>query len=345
MNERFDLKRFALLNKKRVFIVIVGAILGAAIFGLIYYIKAVIMAGPDMYRCKSMYYISFDTEEFEAVHDYYNDYTWNVVLDSDQIVGKAAKQLGIDKQIMVDATLVPTMSDIRVIWVYVDHEDAELALEMQTAIGEALVSFGQETEGFASIDLWDGPMTELVEKPVFVARNVIFGCAVGAIAGLLILLYMNAADSSIYTFEDFKNRYGVYPVGMIFKDGSTYSDSHLKEQLNVIISEAKSTEVNVFFAEALNEGVEPTFDVEKFAENVIPSGVEVHMLKHEEDEDFLAKVRTIVMNIILVRMGNDDFGGVTRTINNAKLMGIEIGAYILVDGNEAFYKAYYKAGK
>lgn len=342
MNERMDLKRYILLNKKRCLIVVLATILGAVIFGGVYYIKNVVMAGPDVYRCKAMYYITFDTEEYEAVHDYYNDYTWNTMLDSDKIGGKVAEKLGMDKQVIADITLIPTMSDIRMIWVYVDMEDSDKALQVQQAFSEELSNFSQIEAGFESIELWDGPTTEKIVNPVFVPRNVIFGGIVGFIAGVLILLYFNAKDSSVYTFEDFNARYGVYPLGMIFKDGKDYANSSLREHMDIFVNDTDIKELNIFYSEALSEGTENDFDVEAFKKNVLGNEVKVNMLKHAKDNEFFKKVRGDVVNIMLVKTGNDDYGPLTHAINNAKLLGINIGAYILVDADESFYKAYYR---
>lgn len=342
MNERMDLKRFMLLNRKRFIVVVIATLLGAVIFGGIYYIKAVMLSGPDMYRCKAMYYITFDTEEYEAVHDYYNDYTWNQVLDSDMIGTKVSDKLGIDKQIFAEATLIPTMSDIRFIWVYVDMESKDSAEQVQRAIGEELVLFGNNEPGFASIEQWDGPSTELLVNPVFVPRNTILGAIVGAIAGTLVLLYMNAKDSSVYTFEDFSSRYGAYPLGVIYKNGKDYANGTLKEHFEIFIKDNMAKEINVFYSEALSEGDEAEFDVESFKKNVAGDIVQINMLNHAKDSAFFDKVRGEVTNVMLVRAGNDDYGCLTHAINNAKLLGINIGAYILVDGDESFYKAYYK---
>lgn len=340
LNEVVDLKRFALLNKKRIWMVIVGALLGTALFGGIYYIKSVVLKGPDVYRCKSMYYITFDTEEFEAVHDYYNDYTWNVVLDSDQIMGKAATAIGEDKQYMAEISVIPTMSDIRMIWVYFDHEDATVAEKMQRAVAEALYDFASQTEGFTSIELWDGPIIEKVEVPIFIGRNLIFGAVVGAIFGFLMLLYMSAKDSSIYTFEDFDNRFSKYPIGMIFKNGRNYSDGMLADNLQKLLTGNKIKELNVFGSEALSDASEVPFDYEAFSK-LIPGDVRVNYLVHTDTADFYEKVRSDIANIMLVRCGADDFGSLSRAINNAKLMDIEIVAYILVDGDEKLYNSYY----
>lgn len=343
MNERLDLKRYMLLNRKRWIVVVIMAVIGAVIFGGVYFVKAVLMAGPDTYRCKAMYYITFDTEEYEVVHDFYNDFTWNTVLDSDQIGGKVAEKLGMDKNKLAEVTLIPTMSDIRMIWLYVDMEDKAMAEQVQLAFKDELASFSQVEKGFESIELWDGPETTLLENPVFVPRNVVFGAIAGAVVGLLILLYMNAKDSSIYTFEDFSGRYGEYPLGTIFKNSKNYANESLKEHMEIFMKENAIEEMNVFYSEALSEGDEADFDVDVFKKKIVGDGIKVNFLKHSEDEDFFEKVKGDVTNVMLVRAGNDDYGALTHAVNNAKVLGIAIRAYILVDCDEIFYKAYYKS--
>ncbi len=345
LNEAVDLKRFALLNRKRIWIVLLGAVLGCLLFSGVYYIKAVLMAGPDMYRSKALYYITFDTEEFEAVHDYYNDFTWNEVLDSDEIMGKAASAIGADKQYMAEISVIPTMSDIRFIWVYFEDEDIESIQNMQEAIGQALSEFALEKEGFTSIERWDGPILEKIEAPVLVVRNLIFGLIAGAVSGLIVMLYLSARDSSIHTFEDFNNRFGVYPIGMVFGKGKKYCDDRLRDNLAVLCKEKNIEKINLFRAEALNEASENEFKAEDFEKNVMPSGVKVSMLYHENNDSFIGDVTKDTPGIMLVRCGADDHGSLSRAVNNAKLMGVNIVAYILVDGNEALYNSYYKVGK
>lgn len=345
LNEAVDLKRFALLNRKRIWIVLLGALLGVLIFGGVYYIKAAIMSGPDMYRCKALYYITFDTEEFEAVHDYYNDFTWNEVLDSDKIMGKAAEAIGADKQYMAEISVIPTMSDIRFIWVYFEDEDISRIEAMQEATGQALVNFALEEKGFTSIERWDGPITEKIEVPLLVTRNLVFGVVVGVIAGVLVLIYLSARDSSVYTYEDFYNRFGIYPIGMIFGKGKKYCDERLADNLAMLCSDKDSKKINLFRAEALNEVTEKEFEVEEFEKNVLPDGVSVNMLYHENNSSFISEAKSGAPGIMLVSCGKDDYGSLSRAVNNAKLMGIEVAAYILVDGDEAIYNAYYRVGR
>ena len=164
MAERFDLRRFLLLSAGKVWWLLIGAVLGAVLAGGGYYLRHNMNSAPEVYRSDAMYYITFTEGEQDTTQLYYNDYTWNDVLDSDQIAGVAATMAGgITKEQIAAATRVPTMSDIRMIHVYVETGDPETAESIQNAMGIALGYFAHQTEGFEEIVQWDRQPAELLK--------------------------------------------------------------------------------------------------------------------------------------------------------------------------------------
>jgi len=199
MRGGIDLKRFFLLTKKKLRMLLPAVLIGMALFGGGYLAVHFGFAGPQIYRSEALCYISFDTETAQETQLYYNDYTWNAVLDSDEIAGHAAAASGISKEEIAAATFIPTMSDIRMIRIYFDAQAPERSLEIRSALLPALADFAERTEGFRGVESWDLVDAYPVEHANHVGRWLILGAVLGLIFGVLFVLYRSAMDAYVGT--------------------------------------------------------------------------------------------------------------------------------------------------
>lgn len=222
MNEMFDIVRFIALNKKRSIYLFVGGIVGTIVLSVLFAINVLLISKQPEYCSKALYYITFDTDEFEAVHDYYNDFTWNDVIDSDLIAGKASDICGISKVDIALSTRIPTMSDIRMFWLYVEGDEAEKVSSIQDAMGKALEAFAENQEGFSAISIMDGAETVHIVRSIYSLKVCISGAVLGVIAGFMCMLYKNATDAGIYTLSDSQKYAEISTLMEIFSDGSIY---------------------------------------------------------------------------------------------------------------------------
>ncbi len=197
MRQGIDLKKFFLLTKKKLWLLLPAILIGMAVFGGGYLLAHFVLADPPLYRSEALIYISFDTDTAQETQLYYNDYTWNAVLDSDEIAGKAAENSGIPKEEIAAATFIPTMSDIRMIRIYIDAETPERSTRIRSALLDALSDFALRTEGFCGVESWDLTEPCLTERENLVGRWLILGSVVGAIGGILFTLYRCAMDAYV----------------------------------------------------------------------------------------------------------------------------------------------------
>lgn len=236
--EPFDFKRFFLLNGKRFWIVLVGAVIGCVLCLLACYLKNVAFYGDTKYQSSYYYYISFDTEDIDTTHLYYNDYTWNEVLDSDPVAGRAAELLGdMTKSEVAEVTHIPTMSDMRYFWVDVTVTNREKAEVIQKAISQALSEFGQNQEGFLSISVFDRQETLEVPKTGNYKGYGISGAILGLVAGTLLLWYLSAVDDGFYTEKDVIDRLGLTVYGVRFQTEETlpgFEEKKTEERLLLV---------------------------------------------------------------------------------------------------------------
>ena len=336
-NEKFDYKRFILLNRAGYLHILLWTIICGAIAGLTYFVVMNFFSGPVMYRTAALYYITFDREEFEAVHDYYNDYTWNDVLDSDRIAGRAAELLKITQKEVADATVIPTMSDIRMIWVYVDSDDEEKSELIQAAIGQALKEFSEDTEGFDSIDVWDGPDTAPLDKDYLIGRVIIAGLLFGFFVSTLVLLYKNATDRKIYTCMDVYNTLGIYPIGIITQDVMLYMET--KKQLTNVLKDVKGDNIAVTYIRSFADIDDDDFDIDKLNRMDL-SGKKFHLVKHEDDS-FYEKLKEYDGILILIRYGINEDTMLKLAYENMNNLGIKCVGMMVSDMNRGFANSYY----
>ncbi len=270
-NEIMDLKRFVLISKKRIWKVFAATAVSAVLFAVIYLLVTYVFAGSFPYRCSALYYIDFDQRTASETQLYYNDYTWNDVLDSDKIAGRASAVCGVSKEDIAKATSIPTSSDIRMIRVYVDMADAQTSEKVQSALAEALSGFASETEGFEAIEQWDHEDVQVLRPVNHCVRWAVFGAVAGFIAGLLILLYDAATDDSIYVESDVKKFCSRTAAAVLYKDGSEDKEK-IRRLFAEIFKERKSIALECFekedeelvnrLKELLPEGLEIKEDAE-----------------------------------------------------------------------------------
>lgn len=221
MQEQLDHRKFVLLLTRKIGWTFLGALFGTCIFAGIYYLKTEILNGARPYRSAAMYEITFDRDQVDNIHDYYNDYTWNDILDSDQIAGKVAERLdGYSKEQIAEAAWIPTMSDIRFIWVNVDIPDKEQAKLIQETLQSVLEEFAGVTPGIQSITLYDQKAVVPVQEKSLIFRMSIAGGVIGFLVALFVLAYRIVLDDSIYTEQDVTDKIGILPAGVIMKSFS-----------------------------------------------------------------------------------------------------------------------------
>lgn len=150
-----------------------GAVLGSGLYLLI---TAVQNRTPE-YVCEKEFYIDF---AYDKAKDYYNDYTWNDVLEMDPLLGKVMEKVPEsyareDIKEMIDADV---LSDIRYLTITFTGKNQELVALVSNELSIALQEFGHEMKEFSQIrEMEKG---EVHAKPVkgFTLRAALLGLIV-----------------------------------------------------------------------------------------------------------------------------------------------------------------------
>ena len=348
MKEPFDLRRFMLLMIRKIGLLFSSIIFGAVIFGVIYYAKHMWLSGPLLYQSSTFYEIVFDREQVEDIHDYYNDYTWNEVLDSDAIAGRASAICGIEKEKMAEMTDIPTMSDIRFIWLNVESPDPEEAENVQAAIGRALEEFALEKDGFTSITPFDQPATKKLERAEHVKRWCVLGGVCGLVAALLSLLYTNAMDDSMYIEADVQKRFGKLCAGVLGKGNPEDTEEYFALQAN--LQELTKDKKSVVFAEGYENAFPENMTEEILRKLIQREGepkktVDVARYHLGKEREYFVKVKNADCVIWMIPFGKMNGSRLDRAWKNLQFWNCHVDTVVLIDVDTKYYRAYYRLSK
>lgn len=197
---------------------VAGAVLGSGLYLLI----AVMTSEGTMYQAETEYYIDFAPGRIDA-KDYYNDFTWNTVMESDWILGNTMEVLGsghvrneVDAMITADI-----LSDVRYLTITVKGTDAERVRGVSEATKESLESFvnrAKKTEEIDSIEQIQNDGVQQIKEPLFTWRAAFLGAVCGVLTGVFLLLASFCVGSRYYTKQGLSKSLGIPVFGLLYQD-------------------------------------------------------------------------------------------------------------------------------
>jgi len=267
MKEGMDMKLAMLLYRKKIWISLIGALVGAVLAGGLYFLVHVVYAPAREYEAVSKLYLTFATEDDGDAYQYYNGYTWNDLMKTEPILDKIMEEIPagtLSRDEVKEKIGADILSDIRLLTVTVRTHSEEDTEKLIRACENALVSFGGEMVEFEKIEVIDHGQAGLVVLEDETVRAVVAGLVIGFLLSLLWLAFARAWDDSIYVPSDFEKRYGYPVLGVKFKGNETAGKERLEENLQLL--EKKGNDFTFVNAQ------EPDFTVGKSVVLEIPYG-------------------------------------------------------------------------
>lgn len=242
LNRGMDLKRIMLYMQKRIWLVLVLAILGATCGGIIYQIVRA-MKMPVEYEAVSKLYISFGHDESGEVYQYYNGYTWNDLLDTDPILDLVITRLpGYEREQVREATTAEILSDIRLLTITVKGKDEKFVREIRNAVETGLREYARESRELDQIKV----IRSGVPQRVYWDDNTTSACITGAVLmgvlAFLVLGYIYVLDESTYVQEDIERKYPYKALGILTRNqkGLQPYARELKANIHYTLGEGKT---------------------------------------------------------------------------------------------------------
>lgn len=226
MDETLNLRSFYLRLIKKIWIIPLAAIIGAVIAGGIYTLVTVTFGPAKTYSTESKLYIKFAYDEnAKSQVDYYNAYTWSLLMTTDDIMDEVMSNLEkagftedeISRKEAADSIKAEIPSDVRLLLVTVENADKDHADLITDATDKALENYGEINDAFTSIKLLSKTEASLVTYTDKTLTAAVFGAVVLTVLTIFVLLLLDALDDAVYVPEDIEKRFDVNVLGVIGK--------------------------------------------------------------------------------------------------------------------------------
>lgn len=310
MEQGLELRRLILVLGRRLWLVVIGSLAGAAAGAAIYHLVVRITDPGPEYRASSEYYISFNFGEFAHGDDYYNAYTWDGILRDDPIVDYALTRLpeGVSKAQVQQAVSGEMLGDYRILTVHVSTGEAELTKQIAEAYHESMVHFGEIIDMLDHIEVWSRGEVGQVEKYTKTPNAAFLGGLIGALASLFgVLLYLLMEDA-IYVEKEAARRFGLPVLGMLTKKKEERQEKLYQHNIAFVFGEKKIT---LWRADKLPE---------------------------KEDYEGLRKAEAL---LIAIPWGRKAGTAVEGLLEQFALQKCRVDGLVIVEADDRFVKAYY----
>lgn len=316
---------------------VTGAILGSGLNLFVVLVKT----QEACYVSETEYYIDFADGRYEA-RDYYNDFTWNDVIKTDEILGRAMELLGsaYDRDQVSTMISARILSDVRYLTVYVRGQDLAQVEAVKNALGTALEEFAtRKDELFDAIDRIEDLEIVLEEIPWFGWRAALLGAVIAAGIGVFVVAFRFCMGSAFYTKGDITVRLGIPVCGMMFQKGRRQvrggSLYHRQTEMlagNLKMLAEKYPRILLMDASGGQEAASFLQDIQERG-MVDCSGFQVYDTKEGASET------SVIMAVI--PFGKPYRERIADEINDAQMHGAKIVSAVLTQSDRTWMEIYY----
>ncbi|MCM1261810.1 MAG: hypothetical protein NC313_03740 [Butyrivibrio sp.] len=324
-DEGMDCKKLLLLFLKKIWVVVLAAVLGAAIGGGIYMFHSVALSGNREYQATSKLYLYFAHDETGDAYQAYNGYTWNDLMSTDKILNITMSYLPdtYTREEVAAATEASILSDIRLLTIDITTPNPEKTIEILSATNKALVEMGEREREFTGIEVISVSDAELVIADSRLFQAVLLGVAGMVILALIAMALVYVLDDRIYVPGDLKCVTNLPFIGFQFKNKPVNINNSRKEKLFAKLCE--DLEQNRGYMEKANEILEM---LELGKENMITA-------------ELCEKLRKSDGIFLVIPYGQMDRASLAYRIEQLKLQECKIVGIIIKDADMRFMKWYY----
>ena len=309
-----------------------GAILGS---GLNVFL-VLLQSRDTVFVSETEYYIEFAPGRYE-VRDYYNDFTWNDVLATDLILGRAMELLGdqYERTQVKDSITADILSDVRYLTITVRSKTFEEAEAIKNALQTALEEFGAKKKEFESIEKIEDLEIVQEKRQYFAWRAAVLGAVVLLCIGIFEIAFRICAGSAFYTKQEIVKTFGIPVYGMTFKENAN-RDSFLQKQYKMLEQNLKLLNQNgikIYLLDA-SEGVY----VEAFLKNITSqTKIKTSFFKKYDRGQELSGATFLAV----IPFGKTYREKITDEMEYVKLHGASVRGAVIVEADNIWQRIYY----
>ncbi len=301
-----------------------GALVGAVLVGGIYYVSRMYVGQGRIYEAKTIYYLDFAEDSAGNTYDYLNHYTWAEVIQMDQIVGRSLELLKgkLTREQYQEYVTATIESDVRYLYTRCTTPQPELSLEIDKALQQAVLEFGQSQKEFQEIRVTKAADEAVDVSNIRTLNAVLLGAGIGVFAAVLGWLLKAIGDTSVYLPVSLENRYHGKCLGAPSMEEFRYNVETLvpPEKKKYLMSGDRS-----YTLQELPEGMQEY----QLVPNVILQ------------PDIASQIKDGVV-VVYVKAGAQNGKQVERTLEQLSRQEIVVAATMLVEENPFLIRRYYR---
>ena len=357
--EGMDLRFFLLRLLNSIWIIFVAALLGAAICAGGYMLVKLINPTMREYSRETKYYIDFAEDSTGIGYGYYNDYTWNDFMKSDDILNYTMTILPeeISKETVESAVFADIISDVRLLTITVTTTDADTTDKIADATAKSLVHYPENIKEIDRIRvIRDEEVKEIIVGDL--TKNfAVFGLIFGAVVSLFWLCLVYCMDSSVYLPKDIEKRFHIPVLGVFYKNG--YEKEDIEDNREEFLANAKYLLEGKKQIALLWLGDRRKHEVSQLADKTLETESQglVQRLKDVTDAEVIedafnngkvpdyGALRQADAIVAVFVYGGADGKRAERYLADLKKQDCEITAAVLCDADKKLYRQYFFGNK
>lgn len=219
-NRTVDPKLVMLLFVRKISYVIIAAVIGGALCSGIYGLWYEKASGREQYLADSKFYIEFEENLEKDYFDYrYNGYTWNDLISTDLILGKAMNELTeYSRKEVDDCVEGEILSDLRLLTLHVSATTTDQVVRIQEVMNRVILDYVNEEEHITSIKMIRCDEPELVKMDNHFMRVLLVGAVCFAILSVILILLGITVSEGIYLPQEAEERLLLPCAGFLFDE-------------------------------------------------------------------------------------------------------------------------------
>lgn len=346
VDSRAMLATFIMKLPKLLILAVAGAILGSGLHLLVVLVKA----QDRCYVSETEYYVDFDKGQDDARH-WYNDFTWNDVLATDPILGRAMELLGggYERSRVREMLKADILSDVRYLTITVRGQDAAQVEAVKDALGTALEEYGMIRREFASIEKIEDREIVLEEIPYFAWRAAFLGAVLVSGSGAFGVAFCFCMGSVFYTKSDIGVRLGIPVYGMTFregrrKNGDCTMERRQAEMLAAGFGKLAGDSARILLMDA-SDGQEAGMLMQELLDRGLAGDSRIQVFDAQRDIGCLGNGSGDIAVVAVIPFGKPYREKITDEIDYVRLHGGRIAGAVLVGADRMWMRLYYAHGR
>jgi len=313
---------------KKIWILPLGALIGAVIIGGIYYYSRMVIGGGRTYQAETIYYLNFAEDSSGAEYDWVNRYTWSELIHSDFILDYVSDKMADDmtKEEIIAATSATLESDVRYLYTRCVTNDPDLSIKLARAMEGAIVAFGEHHKEFDDVEISRYPEVAVDNSNIRTLNAIILGACIGLFIVLIYWLIDATVDTSIYIPATLEKRYHIPSLGAFSMEEFFANKELMLEGIKTIAF------IDIDSDSSIAKEALEAFDS---TDNVVISDV----FSSIENIERIKKCDGVVL---LVKAASHNGKKIERVIEELARLEIPVTAFLLIGEDADLIKKYYR---